>query len=284
MTSTHQTGIVLVFACATLLLQAESQAGKLPDTGQNLCYDGTDMVTCTQGNSGDAGTYPGQDGRFGRDAAADEGQLTKIGSGEAGFDYTRLCNSGEEEGQNNCPSGLTATNIGSGANQWGCTRDNITGLIWEVKHNDNTSLQHKDWTYTWYNADSNSNGGDAGVEDTGNGVGSDNCLDDARCDTEKYVADVNALNICGETTDDWHLPRFNELESIAHLGRGSTTAPAPLIDQTVFPNTISDSYSTAAPFASFPAVVWAVNFAPYISGYAKNKSDLFHVRLVRGGQ
>lgn len=50
----------------------------LNDTGQTLCYDGTGtLAACTSGNTGNAATHPGQDGRFGRDRAP----LTKTGGG-----------------------------------------------------------------------------------------------------------------------------------------------------------------------------------------------------------
>ena len=39
--------------------------------------------------------FPRQDGDFGRDALARAGQLTKIGGGEAGFDFTKISNSGQ---------------------------------------------------------------------------------------------------------------------------------------------------------------------------------------------
>ncbi len=65
---------------ASLSLSHVVTAAGLNDTGQSLCYDGTNMVACTATNTGDAAPYPRQDGRYGRDAAATAGALTKIGS------------------------------------------------------------------------------------------------------------------------------------------------------------------------------------------------------------
>ena len=48
-------------------LGAGAAQAQLNDTGQSQCYDGTNLVTCTDANTGDAATYPRQDGRFGRD-------------------------------------------------------------------------------------------------------------------------------------------------------------------------------------------------------------------------
>lgn len=56
-----------------------ARAAGLPDTGQDLCDNGSNvLVACTSANTGDTATYPRQDGRFGRDAKAMAGTLTKI--------------------------------------------------------------------------------------------------------------------------------------------------------------------------------------------------------------
>jgi hypothetical protein len=52
---------------------------------------------------------------------------------------------------------------------------------------------------------------DAGV------VGSDNCFNSGRCDTEKYVSDVNAASLCGQS--DWRLPSIEEVANIVHNNR-----------------------------------------------------------------
>jgi hypothetical protein len=71
-----------------------ARAASLPDAGQALCDNGSNVLAaCTSANTGDAATYPRQDGRFGRDAKARAGTLTKIGAGVAGFDYTKVANS-----------------------------------------------------------------------------------------------------------------------------------------------------------------------------------------------
>jgi hypothetical protein len=78
--------------------------GVLNDTGQTICYDPEmNGAPCADVAADDAGA-PGQDGRYGRDAAAALGRLPKVGGGEAGFDFTRLGTSGEAEGEGDCPS------------------------------------------------------------------------------------------------------------------------------------------------------------------------------------
>ncbi len=109
-------------AALALLLPAlaAAQTAPLSDTGQTQCYNGTTLVPCTAANTGNTAPYPGQDGRFGRDAAQAAGALpAKTGGGAAGFDFTAL------------DVGGNATTPGGHA----CVKDNVTGLTWEVKQN-----------------------------------------------------------------------------------------------------------------------------------------------------
>jgi len=57
--------------------------GLLNDTGQTACLSEGNFYSvgaCTPANSGDAASFPCQDGRFGRDAAAAAGVLPKTGA------------------------------------------------------------------------------------------------------------------------------------------------------------------------------------------------------------
>ncbi len=55
------------------------------DTGQTRFYDAT-----AHAPGGEPPNFPGQDARFGRDAANADGVLVKTGGGDAGFDFTKL--------------------------------------------------------------------------------------------------------------------------------------------------------------------------------------------------
>lgn len=129
MTRFPRTLLLVLLLAASLPLHAAGPTGLLNDTGQDTCYDGASLVACTPANSGDAAANPRQDGRFGRDAAAVAGTLTKTGAGAAGFDYIRVCMSGELAGQGACPANPAQ---GTSANQWACTKDNVTNLIWSL--------------------------------------------------------------------------------------------------------------------------------------------------------
>ncbi|MEY4213129.1 MAG: hypothetical protein RL458_1355 [Pseudomonadota bacterium] len=102
---------------AELSMRLECVPKRLNDTG---------LVTCRSGAS-----CPTEDAGSGRDAIT--AQLRKVGSALSplGFDYTRLCNNGQEEGGPECK--LTAESTpGTELRDWGCTRDNHTGLVWRV--------------------------------------------------------------------------------------------------------------------------------------------------------
>jgi hypothetical protein len=178
--------------------QASGATGALNDTGFNLCLvGGNTLAPCSSANTGDATQIPRQDGRFGRDAAATAGVLTKVGGGAAGFDYTPLDASGAAIPLTGNPPVPSATPA--------CVLDNVTNLVWEIKTAD-ASLRDQNWYYTWFD-------GTVGAPDTGLKVLSDFCFNGARCDTFKYAADVNASGLCGMNTG-WRLPTRRELFSI----------------------------------------------------------------------
>ena len=100
---------------------AAAQTAPLNDTGQMQCVNnaGTWAAACDAGSTGNAATHPGQDGRFGRDAAQAAGALpTKTGGGAAGFDFNALD-----------ASGNVTTTLGSHP----CVYDNVTGLLWSTQ-------------------------------------------------------------------------------------------------------------------------------------------------------
>jgi hypothetical protein len=245
-------------------------AASLPDTGQAQCDDGSNnLVACNRANAGDAATYPRQDGRFGRDAAAATGALIKTGGGAAGFDYTKVANNQTDLG----PGSVLGTN----ATNWACTRDNTTGLTWEVKTATNSDLRYSGHTYTWYNSDSSTNGGNAG------NTGSNTCNGTLaaysnQCNTQYYVFAINALNgvgLCAYT--DWRMPTARELSTLTHDGTQN-----PSIDTTYFPNTPASVFWSGSSYVQNPAGAWFVYFSDG-STYVGDTKNVWNVRLVRGG-
>jgi Protein of unknown function (DUF1566) len=223
-----------------LLATSNANAAGLNDSGQTVCYDALNTaVACSASVSGDTGVNPRQDGRYGRDAAAASGALTKVGAGAAGLDYTKIANNG---------SALAAgAALGTSATSWACTRDNVTGLVWEVK-TATAGLRRNTHEYTWYSTAA-TNGGVSGV------VGTNTCASTLsafgnQCNTQNYVAAVNASALCGAS--DWRLPTQQELLSIVHS-----------VDSTYFPNMQGSSiylYWSNSTRADTPNSVWTVIF------------------------
>ncbi|WP_019866484.1 Lcl C-terminal domain-containing protein [Methylovulum miyakonense] len=183
--------------------------GKVNDTGWQKCSTNTgNGLNCPLTD------YPRQDGEYGRDKLASSGQLLKIGKGSAGFDYTKIANNGSVLAE-------TAA-LGKASTAWACTRDNLNGLLWEVKTTDG-GIRDVLNTYSWYNPNSATNGGFVGYQDNGD------CTGSIACDTLNYIKAVNASKLCGKT--DWRLPTVEELLSLTDYSRNPTINPV------YFPNT-----------------------------------------------
>lgn len=234
--------------------------GGLNDTGMSLCSDnGTTLKNCPVTDFGE------QDGDIGRDAQARLGTLTKIGNGSNGFDYTKLGFDGSPLEIQNAEWNPNLTEASGSV--WSCVRDNVTGLIWEVKSDDGR-LNDKNHTYSWFNNNSTNNGGQEGEANLGTCSGSD-------CDTSSFVDTVNKSNFCG--ANDWRMPTKMELLSIFHNGRSS-----PTIDVNYFPNTRIGTYWTSTPSAQENLKALSIKFISNNgSVIAEDKTIGNHVRLVR---
>jgi hypothetical protein len=243
--------------------------GGLNDTGIDWCSDDT-INRNTAGTRGEktescealADTHPGQDALHGRDAEARSRKLSKAGSGSAGLDFTKVCMSGEIAGEGSCPPNPT---LGDGLKNWACTRDNVTGLTWEVKTT--SGLHDQDNSYTWYNPDDSKNGGKPGVQNGGSCQGSG-------CDTQAFVQEINALGLCG--ANDWRLPTRKELLSILDNSRFD-----PAIDSHYFPNALSAHYWSSSPYSEKEDFAWEVYFK-YGEADTNKKNESNRARLVRG--
>jgi hypothetical protein len=243
--------------------------GGLNDTGIDWCADDisnyyTDGTRAekTRGCKVISATHPDQDALYGRDADARDRILTKIGGGSAGFDFTKVCMSGESAGKGECPPNPS---LGSGTNDWACTIDNVTGLVWEVKTT--SGLRSQDNSYTWYNPDGSKNGGAAGQQNGGSCKESD-------CDTQAFVQAINVLGLCGAS--DWRLPTRKELLSILNNNLFN-----PAIDTDYFPNTTAEYFWSSSPFSEDETSAWQV-YLKYGEANTSKKDQGNRVRLVRG--
>lgn len=265
--------LVLLTACVGLILGGCGGGGTsavpggtaavtpvpLNDTGITTWGNATaNNLTSTQT------AFPGQDADHGRDALAMAGKLTKVGgssNANQGFDFTKL----DATGAPLADQKANYTNT-----PWSCVKDNVTGLTWEVKTTVGAGgLRDANYTYTWYNSTGVNDGGNSGTANGGT------CVNGADCDTEKYVAAVNAAGLCGYT--DWRLPKKEELRSIVDYSNVGSS-----FDTGYFPNTKTTAYWSASPSGN-AANAWDVFFFGGFDG-AYNKSNSDFVRLVRGGQ
>ena len=231
---------------AVVLATFPSWAASVNDTGITTCLDAAGITTSCD----DSSQFPRQDARYGRDAQAAAFQLTKVGAGSKGFDYSKIAGDGS----------LLSPN----ASSWACTKDNVSGLTWEVKTIG--GLRDQNATYSWYRTSGSVGTPSGGV-----------CQTAGRCDTAKYVADVNAVGLCG--AKDWRLPNAKELEGLADYGRVNVV---PVIDVDYFPNIQTALYWTSVlDSATVGQYAWSVDFGDG-SVHRDALATVRRVLLVRG--
>jgi hypothetical protein len=213
-----------------------------------------------------------QDCSHGRDAKAVAGTLTKVGSGRAGFDFTKLGSTGNVLSIQNAAWVIGGTGTESAGTKWSCVRDNVTGLTWEVKTDSgsadsdttdstHTNIHHKNNKYRW-------GGKTALSRDYANRQGTH------YDDWTGLVDGTNTENLCGGS--NWRVPTVEELESIADLSIKNLT-----IDSDYFPDATAmvDKYS----WSSSPSnneYAWVLDF-DYGNATGKKRDLKLFVRLVR---
>lgn len=203
-----------------------------------------------------------QDGGTGRDAQAAAGNLTKLGVGSAGFDFSKIDRNGE-------PLLIQDKNWSDSGNEldgskWSCARDNVTGLVWEIKQPD--GINGKGNVFSWLNNSSLINNGVPG--DPGN-----NLCGLSQCNTASYIEYLNGIRLCGST--NWRLPTRAELVNII-----MNTGTAPRLDPLVFPDVQGGtSYWTSSTYFPTPHYAWAVSMNTGIV-YWQQKQSLLSIRLV----
>jgi hypothetical protein len=149
--------------------------------------------------------------------------------------YTKISNSG---------LALPDTAIlGSGPNDWACSKDNKTGLIWEVKTTDG-GLRDMKKTYTNYIP------GQSSYAEYGKNTNSD-----------YLVSSVNNQTLCGAT--NWRLPTLDELKKLVVCSDGKyetdstctnyASVELPTINLTYFPNTDGWYWSSSPNTGRFQA-------------------------------
>ncbi len=235
--------------------------GLLNDTGVAKCFDDSSETDCKNDN------FPGQDAELGRDTIAEH--LDKVGDGSLAFDFTKLDEFADE--------------LPDSATEFSCVRDNLTGLIWEVKQAStgtlpSTALREGQNHYTWFYT-GDGNGGVEGIA----GDANSSCPSDTDCGLETYIAEVNATSFCGGS--NWRMPTYNELMGLLDFNLQTSTH---LLSSEFFPNTPDPSqlghlrYWTIETSAEGIGLdfAWALEFQSG-NDIAYPKSSTAFIRLVR---
>lgn len=158
-----------------------------------------------------------QDGMLGRDAFSKGGETEFNSNDQLGFSFTKLSATGQA--------------VPYKTQSYDCLKDNVTGLIWEVKTS-TTGLRSASSTFT--NLDSTTQ------DQRGNGITPTLADLNAVTNTVGYIKAVNGQGLCG--ANDWRLPTTNELQSIVDYGK--LTGPAV---PGAFQKIQNGSYWTAVP-------------------------------------
>ena len=208
----------------------------VPDTGQAVCYD-------AGGNILDPCPYAGQ-AFYGQDSCYTINPPS----------FTKM----DAEGKL----------LSVVASAWAMVKDNITGLIWEVRTDKNNSKNYSnphdaDNTYTWYDDNAKTNGGHAGTPGEGT-------------DTLDLLEALNSGGFGGFS--DWRLPTAKELLNLAAYG-----TYYPSVNQIYFPNNMPYDYWTSTSSSEYADYAWIVYFGVG-DGDIRNKSTAWYVRAVRGGR
>jgi hypothetical protein len=192
--------------------------------------------------------------------------------------YSKISNSGDP-----LPD---SAKLGSGANDWACTKDNRTGLIWEVKTTD-FGLRDVGWGYSWYQRFDN--GGDEGFKNGAyyNKKQHPEYCYGSECDTTAFTYSVNTKGLCGK--NDWRMPTIDEIVKLIVCSDGKYEADGsctnfggieePAINTTYFPH-MDGTYWSSSPDANNSSYARDVDFHSGIASI-NYKSQGLNLLLVR---
>jgi len=186
-----------------------ANAIQIPDTGQTECFNAQSPISCPS----ETGAFYGQDAQF----SISPQTFVKLD--------------------------LNGNTLPDNAANWSIVIDQTTGLMWEVKTDDN-SIHDKDNKYNFYYLD------------------------------EKFINRLNQNNFGGFS--DWRIPEIAELNTLTNIKQDR-----PSINSKYFPNTNANDYWTATPHVNDTSQGWCVSFF-HGNDTVQSRQSEFYVRAVRG--
>ncbi|KJY78798.1 DUF1566 domain-containing protein [Vibrio nigripulchritudo] len=239
----------------TELSKAKFTLQPLNDTGLTKFFSD---ASNTENQTENPSDYPGQDAMYGLDVTDKQANTGN------GFKFKKLDAQGNE--------------LADDATEWSCVSDERTGLIWEVKSTDTSSIQHLDRLFALEIKDRiSSYEGDvltATCQTAGDGI----------CTTQQYADELNKQQICG--LSNWRLPAGSEIFGIIDFGETSQlqnkapNEPGEVIaglNTKYFPNQTIGS-DDDAPYVK-QGIVWSDNF--YANGYGTEQEGVVYFNSVQ---
>jgi len=192
-----------------LMFCCPANAIQVPDTGQTECFNTQTTILCPS----ETESFYGQDAHY----AISPQTFVKLD--------------------------INGIQLPDDATNWSMVLDQTTGLIWEVKTDDN-SVHDKDNRYNFYYLE------------------------------EKFIKRLNQNSYGGFS--DWRIPEVSELSTLT-----SIFYDRPSINAQYFPNSRASEYWTATPRVNDTSQGWCVSFFHGNDSIQSRQSE-FYVRAVRG--
>ncbi|KPA11595.1 Developmentally regulated MAPK interacting protein [Candidatus Magnetomorum sp. HK-1] len=201
--------LFFILITLTIIYSPHVHAVNVPDTNQTECYNTEENIPCPA----ESEPFYGQDAHY----TINPHQLVKMD--------------------------ISGKPLPETSGTWAMVLDQTTGLMWEVKTDDN-SVHDRDNMYSYYYLD------------------------------EKFIKRLNQDRFGGFS--DWRLPKVRELNTLTDIQQDR-----PAIDSDFFPHTVAYDYWSETANIENQSQGWCVSFF-HGNDTIQSRQSQFHVRAVRG--